>query len=410
MAYQVQQLIEGKGQPLCVTKDELVTNALSQMIEHDFSQLPVIRKEGKSKIDFPIGMITYEGILRGIRNFNAHINDLRVRDVMVSAPIFSEEDDLFDILDRLKETNAVLITDIHAPDLIGIVTSYDTAEYFRNRTEDLMRVEDIELMAKEFIKAAYMDEDDVLNETELDIAIQRVTKYRSKENVDSIPFSFDELTMGEYISLLLMSNTWSIFEPLFGVPPDSLRELLNGIREIRNSLAHFRGDLSADQRDKLKFGVDWLSGRQEEYQKLKEKEEIDRLVSQSKQLDTGQTETVPPLEVAEVIQPSDSRYASLADWLQSQLGEIDRVKFSFEEVEEIIGGKLPKSAYTHRVWWANDPVGHPHSKLWLEIGWRRSYLSMTENHVTFVRIKEREKAYIDFFSNSCYAPEKGITG
>lgn len=153
MAYQVQQLIEGRGRPLSVKKDDMVSQALSTMIEHDFSQLPVIQEEdGSSGIDMPIGMITYEGILRGIRNFNANIDDLRVRDVMVQAPVFSEEDDLFDILDRLKETNAVLITGFYADDLIGIVTSYDTAEYFRNRTEDLMRVEDIELMVKELIK------------------------------------------------------------------------------------------------------------------------------------------------------------------------------------------------------------------------------------------------------------------
>jgi len=394
MAYQVQQLIEGRGFPLTVTKDQLVTHALSQMIEHDFSQLPVIQDK---KIEFPIGMITYEGILRGIRNFNARIDDLRIRDVMVTAPVFSEEDDLFDILDRLKETNAVLITSIHGPALIGIVTSYDTAEYFRNRTEDMMRVEDIEIMVKAFIKAAYTNDDEVLNEVELDTAIQRVTKYRSKDNEDSKPFSFDELTMGEYISLLLMSNTWSFLKPIFGIPRDSLRELLNGIREIRNSLAHFRGELSADQRDKLKFGVNWLSGRQEEFEKQKEKEKSDRLWSEHQQPKTDNEVAEASLEVAEVIHPRESRYAPLADWLQNQPGSIDQVQLT-EKIEEIIGGDLPGSAYDHRVWWANDPTGHPQARLWLEAGWRSSYVNMTEKRLTYVRIRERQQAYINFFS------------
>src|SRR6266849_2861991 len=99
MPYQVQQIIEGKGAPVCVTSEESVAKALTLMIEHDFSQLPVIRKE--DNFDIPLGMITYEGILRGIRNFGAGIADLMVGDVMDSAPIYTVEDDLFDILDRL---------------------------------------------------------------------------------------------------------------------------------------------------------------------------------------------------------------------------------------------------------------------------------------------------------------------
>src|SRR5687768_16954844 len=159
MPYQVQQIIQGRGLPVCVSKDDAVSKALTLMIEHDFSQLPIV-KLFDDDLEVPEGMITYEGVLRGIRNFKAKIDDLKVRDVMVTAPVYSLEDDLFDILDRLKDTNAVLITENigFGPDVLGIVTSYDTTEYFRNRTEDLMRVEDIELMVKEFIKTAHVDE------------------------------------------------------------------------------------------------------------------------------------------------------------------------------------------------------------------------------------------------------------
>ena len=111
MPYQVQQMIEDKGMPVCVFRNDPVTKALSLMIEHDYSQLPVIKKE--HDFDIPEGMITYEGILRGVRNFNAKIEDLKVRDVMSAAPVYSLEDDLFDIFDKLKETNAVLVVYFH---------------------------------------------------------------------------------------------------------------------------------------------------------------------------------------------------------------------------------------------------------------------------------------------------------
>ena len=104
------------------------------------------------------------------------------------------DDDLFDILDRLKETNAVLVIETYVPELVGIVTSYDTTEYFRNRTEDLMRVEDIELMVKEFIKTAYVDENGELDEAKLNSAVAQVTAYKKANDQSERSLSFDFAT------------------------------------------------------------------------------------------------------------------------------------------------------------------------------------------------------------------------
>lgn len=44
---------------------------------------------------------------------------------------------------------------------------------------------------------------------------------------------------------------------------------------------------------------------------------------------------------------------------------------AFTEIEKIIGFQLPKSAYTHRAWWANpsSPKDHPHAQAWITSGW-----------------------------------------
>lgn len=378
------------------------------MIEHDYSQLPVVKRE--DGFELPEGMITYEGILRGIRNFKAKIEDLRVRDVMVAAPTYSCEDDLFDILDRLKDTNAVLVMD-QGPQLIGIVTSYDTTEYFRNRTEDLMRVEDIELMIKEFIRIAYVDANGETDEAKLNSAITQVTVYKKATGQGDKQLAFDDLSLSDYIALLLHKATWPVFEPIFGVQRDFVNELLNGVREIRNALAHFRGDITAEQRDRLKFGAEWLSRRQEEYQESTQKQKIEKII-EAYQKQTQKPGEVPAESVAvdgaDVVIGADftvteaatggGRYAALADWLQSQPGRIDQVQLTFDKIEEIIGGDLPVSARSHRAWWSNDSVGHTQSKAWLEAGWRTTYINMSEGKITFSRIREREKAYIAFFS------------
>src|SRR5262249_42535306 len=84
---------------------------------------------------------------------------------------------------------------------------------------------------------------------------------------------------------------------------------------------------------------------------------------------------------------------------QEQPIETERVLLTFSDIERLIGDqRLPESAKKHRAWWANDTVSHAHSQLWLDAGWRVAGLSMTDERVTFARSRERERAYIDFFS------------
>ena len=415
MPYQVKQIIEAKSAPICVTKDDSVAKALSLMIEYDYSQLPVIVT--KERFELPDGMITYESILRGIRNFKASVDDLKVRDVIVAAPMYDKEEDLFYILDRLKDTNAVLITDTLAPFLAGIVTSYDATQYFRDRTEDLMRVEEIESMIKEFIQITYTEPEGGLIEAKLNAAIARVTPNAAKGNGESgKTLAFDDLTLSDYNNLLLMPDTWPLLEPILGVRRDFARPLLTGIRDTRNDLAHFRaGDITPEQRDQLKFGAQWLTHRKQEYEEKLDQERnrqlqelfakqnaIPALVSvreEPGQYDIGSASPSPSADYSVTeADTSGGRWAALADWLQSLPGGVDSSPMTFTQIEEITKSPLPESARNYRAWWANEAVGHSQSQQWLAAGWRTTYINLTEGRVTFSRIRERERAYIAFFS------------
>jgi hypothetical protein len=392
MPYSVEQLIEDHGPPVCVKKDDCVDKALNQMMEHDFSQLPVIDDS-----NYPLGMVTNEGIIRGVRNFGVGLENLHVRDVMVAAPIYNLEDDLFDLLDTLKITNAVLIIN-PIPELEGIVTSYDSTEYFRRRAEDLMQIEDIEATIKDFIEQAYTDKSGEVDEDRLAEAISKCAHPASAEK------EFEELSLSDYNNLLLRKETWDFFVSIFGVSRKALQKLLDDVRMTRNALVHFQGEINIEQQDKLQYCANWLAKRQEEYQTQLQQEFTKRLLDQSTQQATGAAEE-DSVELGEqdiILDPAgprDSRYAPLIDHLLSQPGRISQIQLTFEVIEKIIEGDLPNSARQHRAWWANDSIGHSHSKQWLGAGWRTSYINLSEGRITFARVKEREKAYINFFSS-----------
>src|SRR5690348_9666069 len=99
-------------------------------------------------------MVTSDSILRALKNFGVGIHALQVNHAIVKAHKYTSEDDLFDLLDDLRDTYAVLIVDSEGK-LTGIVTSYDTTEYFRRQSEDMMFVADVESMLKSYIRAAF---------------------------------------------------------------------------------------------------------------------------------------------------------------------------------------------------------------------------------------------------------------
>jgi hypothetical protein len=415
MPFPVGNLIQGRPAPVCVGREDPISRALDLMVENDYSQLPVIDAANR-----PLGMVTYEGIMQSVRHFQAELDELHVRDAMTAALRSNLEDDLFDLLEQLKRTNAVLIVS-PTEELVGIVTSYDSTEFFRTYAEDMMHVEDIEVAVKELVLLPYTREDGSVDEDQLSEAISGVTPGDRGGSPDSRP-SFDGLSLYQYIMLLLARSTWPTVGPIFGLPRDRVRVLLEAVTRTRNDLAHFRREISSVDAQRLRYCAKWLGRCREDWDsaktaalfgKLAQTHDTAALVSAIREepgaYDTGlpasstaedltKEEIEPASVIAEESRPGESRYAPLADWLQSQPGGTDLVKLTFDEIEKIIGGDLPTSARTHRAWWANDPQAHPQSQLWLDAGWRRSYLNMTEGIVTFQRTRERERAYIDFFS------------
>jgi hypothetical protein len=77
-----------------------------------------------------------------------------------------------------------------------------------------------------------------------------------------------------------------------------------------------------------------------------------------------------------------TKYNELKKYLEDN--KKNTVVLSYEDIERIIGTKLPKSAYRHRAWWSNS--GHPHARTWSDSGWKVISVELGQS-VTFTNTR-----------------------
>lgn len=76
-----------------------------------------------------------------------------------------------------------------------------------------------------------------------------------------------------------------------------------------------------------------------------------------------------------------SKYAPLTGYLSSS--GMDYILMTFAEVEEVIGDKLPRSAFEYRPWWSNNPSNHVNAYSWLRAGYKTADVDMVERKLAF---------------------------
>ncbi|MBO6756499.1 MAG: hypothetical protein JJ902_09250 [Roseibium sp.] len=77
------------------------------------------------------------------------------------------------------------------------------------------------------------------------------------------------------------------------------------------------------------------------------------------------------------------------DPLREHLARLDDVVWAakLDDVEEILGSGLPRSAREHRTWWANSGGSLVHQNAWLDAGWRVERTDLMRNVVVFRRLR-----------------------
>lgn len=78
-----------------------------------------------------------------------------------------------------------------------------------------------------------------------------------------------------------------------------------------------------------------------------------------------------------------SKYEPLPQFLLAK--NVSSLRLAFQDIEDILGFTLPKSAYAHEAWWSNNETGHSHARSWLRAGWRTAEVDLAACKVTFER-------------------------
>lgn len=360
MLFPVSTLIKAQRELVCVKTGDIVSDALKLMIDHDYSQLPVVDANGALT-----GIVSEQSIARTFYHLNhkrsaqqpiIDILSIQVDHCLDTPATVEPESDLFEALASLRDRYSVIVTQNNKP--VGILTDYDTTAFFRSLTEGLLYVQDVEEMLRQSITQTLAQPHT--------LAPAIIAAVGKDDNDSSKPKkAFTELNFGETIRIVTHPQNWANFQPMFG-QLEIFDRLMNQVRVIRNQIAHFRGNTDPSQIDVLKRASHWLERRIRPSQPAK-------------------LATAPAATVASPTPASGGKYGRL----QSYLSTVDRsessIRLKFSNIESLLGSSLPPTAFEHRSWWANDSVGHVQSKAWLQAGWAVSDIDFDAKEVTFHR-------------------------
>jgi CBS domain-containing protein len=203
--------------PQCISPDAEISEAITLMLQHDFSQLPVTTTERDVK-----GIVSWKSL--GSR-LALGKQCKKVRECMEPQSEIRSDASLFDAIQQIVERECVLVRDATRK-LTGIVTTEDLSRQFAQLGEPFLLLGQIEnhvrnLIANKFTKA------------ELASVKDPTDSAREIEDVS-------DLTFGEYVRLLENPKQWTTFA--IQIDRKTFTDELKKVGDIRNDVMHFHPD------------------------------------------------------------------------------------------------------------------------------------------------------------------------
>ncbi|MCD0489666.1 CBS domain-containing protein [Pedobacter sp. MC2016-14] len=221
--YRISRLEAANKTLIFVKPDSALSEAITQMITYDFSQLPVMQS---TKRDLK-GVISWRSIGQKL---SVGKKSATVRDLMEPTfQLIDSDTSLFKAIPIIIEHDYVLISN-KSKEICGIVTASDLSLQFKQLTEPFLLVAEIENHLRQ-----------ILGRLEKEV----LEKGKDERDSERIVASVVDLTFGEYLRLCQNPTIW---EQLFlEIDRDIFCKNLEKVKDIRNNIMHFDPDGLEDE-------------------------------------------------------------------------------------------------------------------------------------------------------------------
>ncbi len=219
--FRIRMLPSANRKPISVTPNSSLGEAVTLMLHHDYSQLPVMNGARAVK-----GMVTWKSIGSELA-LGAELTE--VRQCMENAIVIPEDTPLLVAIRDIVEQTCVLVVS-EDKCVSGIVTTSDLSEQFQQLTEPFLLISEIESQIADLIS----------------IRCKLDTEYLAKVicegGSDFSDNGADRLTFGHYVTIFSHKEVWSSVESK--IDQAVFVKQLEEVRKIRNDIMHFNTDPS----------------------------------------------------------------------------------------------------------------------------------------------------------------------
>lgn len=221
-AYRVSRLLDPRLKLITIGPDASLQEAVTLMLRHDYSQLPVMTNERDVR-----GVVSWDSIGPAM-TLGQPIPQF-VRECMRPHVEVKDTDSLFQVINRIIESSYVLVRNERRV-ISGILTTTDLSQQFQDLAEPFLLIGEIENHIRSLI-------DERFTQSEL-------AAVRNENDADRPIESVADLTLGEHIRLIENPENWA----RLGLKADRavfVKEL-DVVRQLRNDVMHFDSDRIAD--------------------------------------------------------------------------------------------------------------------------------------------------------------------
>lgn len=215
-SHQISKLAAANQWVAFVTPNDTLQRAVTVMLMHDFSQLPVMSNER-----------TVNGVISW-RSIGEHLSlgreGVHTRDAMVPVQEVQHDVSIFDVIGIVSQHDYVLVRDATRK-VAGIVTATDLSQQFRNLSEPFLLLSEIENHIRNIIGRKFNMEE---------LAASRDPGDR--RDVQGVA----DLSFGDYVRLIENPQRWERLK--LAIDRVYFCQRLDFVRRVRNDVMHFDPD------------------------------------------------------------------------------------------------------------------------------------------------------------------------